>query len=212
MHLVDSAIREGSYASDRFRFMHKYFHNILHPPEVEGSQQKRYWVAVACWFFLVVLSIMLPGILGYFVAVSLEENLGSDALRPYEMWVLTILLGLIGGGVFIGNYLWSLIFVKTGFLSPEAVIRIQTNRAPSAKGERIHRRISLSLSVLIPVFLIYVGWYLHSWWFMAVAALLGIWLFISVWAGWKEADALIASSWSLSSAYDRTTRDADKSG
>jgi hypothetical protein len=182
--------------------MRKPFYEILHPAEVKGAQRGRYWIAVGGWFFLVVLLLMLFGVLGYLLVIVLETNLGADALRAYEMWALAILLALMGGSIFLGDYLWGLLFIKTGFLSSEAVIRISTNRAPTVKGEKIHSRISFSLSILIPLFLIGVGWYLHSWWFMALAGLLGVWLFISVWAGWKNADALIAGDEPLPSELD----------
>lgn len=144
------------------------------------------------WFVMMLTTLMiLEG--GLFVVVNaLEKRMGTVALRPYETWILMSGLFTVVVSILLGDQLWGKLFVKSGFLCSEAVIRIRTNRAPTAKGEKIHRRISLSLSVLIPVFLFYVGWYLQSWWMMGLAALVGIWLFVSVWAGWKGADAMIA--------------------
>lgn len=150
----------------------------------------------------------LEGVL--FVVVSaLEERMGTEALRPYETWILMSGLFAVVISALLGDQLWGRLFVKSGYLSPEAVIRIRTNRAPTAKGEKIHRRISLSLSILIPIFLVGVGWYLNSWWMMGLAALVGIWLSVSVWAGWKKADAMIAGTESLPSEFKGVADDLD---
>lgn len=171
--------------------MRKPFQDILHPPEVKGKGQRRYWIAVVAWFVMMLLMLATLGGILLIIVTALENKMGSDVLRPYDMWILmsVILTGI--ASILLSDQLWGKLFVKSGFLSPEAAIRIRTNRAPTAKGEKIHRRISLSLSILIPVFLVYVGWYLHSWWMMGLAALVGVWLFVSVWAGWKKADDMI---------------------
>lgn len=190
--------------------MRKPFHEILHPPEVKGAQQYRYWIAVMGWLVLVIMVAALVGILGYLAVVSIEAKFGTEGLRPYEMWILGFLLLGLGGSIFLGDFLWGLAFIKTGYLSREAVIRIRTNRAPTARGEHIHRRISLSLSLLIPVALIWVGWYLKSWWMMSLMFLLGAWLFWSIWAGWKNADAMNAGNAPLPSEFEGVTDDLDK--
>jgi len=136
--------------------------------------------------------------------------MGTEALRPYDTWLLFSVMLIGVASIFLSDQLWGKLFVKSGYLSPEAVIRIRTNRAPTAKGEKVHRRISLSLSVLIPVFLIGVGWYLHSWWMMSLAALVGVWLLVSVWAGWKNADAVIAGNAPLPSEFEGVANDLDK--
>ena len=93
------------------------FHEILHPPEVRGQQQRRYWIAVVGWLVLVILVVALVGILGYLAVVSLKAKFGTDGLRPYEMWILGFLLAGLGGSIFLGDYLWGLLFVSTGYLS-----------------------------------------------------------------------------------------------
>lgn len=172
--------------------MRKPFHDILHPPEVKGGGQRRYWIAVVAWLVMMQIMLAASGGILFAVVTALEDRMGTEALRPYETWILMSLLFTGMASILLSDQLWGKLFVKSGYLSPEAAIRIRTNRAPTTKGERIHRRISLSLSVLIPVFLIYVGWYLDSWWMMGLAFLVGVWLFVSVWAGWKGADAMIA--------------------
>lgn len=175
--------------------MRKPFHEILHPPEVKGAQQHRYWIAVAGWFALILLGIAILGGLELWAVYLIEHRLGPNALTGVlgidEIWLLagTLMIGVLA--IFLGDFLWGLVFIKTGYLSREAVIRIRTNRAPTARGEHIHRRISLSLAVLIPVALVWVGWYLESWLMMGLMLLLGVWLFWSIWAGWQNADAMV---------------------
>jgi hypothetical protein len=190
--------------------MRKPFHDILNPPEVKGGEHQLYWIAAVAWLVIVLTMLMaLEG--GLFAVVSaLEKQMGMEALRPYETWVLMSGLFAVIVGVLLGDQLWGKLFVKSGYLSQEAVIRIRTNRAPTAKGEKIHRRISLSLSILIPIFLVCVGWYLHSWWMMGLAALVGVWLFVSVWAAWKNADAVIAGNAPLPSEFEGVADDLDK--
>lgn len=189
--------------------MRKPFHDILHPPEVKGGAQRRYWIAIVAWLVIALTMLFILGEVLLAAVAALEERIGSEALRPYDIWLfmLVILTGI--ASVLLGDQLWGRLFVKSGYLSPDAVIRIRTNRAPTAKGEKIHRRISLSLSVLIPVSLVSVGWYLHSWWMMGLAALVGVWLFVSVWAGWKKADAMIAGNESLPSEFKGVADDLD---
>jgi hypothetical protein len=193
----------------------KPFQGILHPPEVKGTQQRRYWIAVAGWFIFILLGIAILGGLELWAIYLLEHQLGSNALTDVlgfdEIWLLagTLMIGVLG--IFLGDYLWGLLFIKTGYLSREAVIRIRTNRAPTARGEGIHRRISLSLAVLIPVALVWVGWYLESWWMMSLMLLLGVWLFWSVWSGWQNADAMAAGNQELPPDLEkRVTHDLDK--
>ncbi|MCL5061189.1 MAG: hypothetical protein M1449_12405 [Candidatus Thermoplasmatota archaeon] len=189
--------------------MRKPFHDFLNPPEVKGGGQRRYWIAVVAWLVMMLTTlIILSGILLAVVAI-LETRMGTEALRPYDMWLFMSLIFVLIASILLSDQLWGRLFVKSGYLSPEAVVRIRTNRAPTAKGEKIHRRISLSLSILIPVFLVCVGWYLHSWWMMGLAALLGVWLFVSVWAGWKKADAMIEGKLPPPEGADRVLRDIE---
>lgn len=190
--------------------MRKPFHDILHPPEVKGGGQRRYWIAVVAWFVMMFAMLFTLGGALLAAVSALEARMGTEALRPYDTWLLISVMLTGVASILLSDQLWGKLFVKSGFLSPEAVIRIRTNRAPTAKGEKIHRRISLSLSILIPIFLVCVGWYLHSWWMMGLAALVGVWLFVSVWAGWKKADAMIAGNESLPSEFKSVADDLDK--
>jgi hypothetical protein len=106
--------------------------------------------------------------------------------------VLWGMLACVFIGVFLGDYLWGKAFVKSGYLSPAAAIRIRTNRAPTARGERAHRRLSLSLSVLIPLGIAGVGAYAGQYWLIPFMLILGLWLFVSLRAGWQQADDLMA--------------------
>lgn len=190
--------------------MRKPFHDILHPPEVKGGGQRRYWIAVMAWFVMMFAMLFILGGVLLAVVAALEARIGTEALRQYDTWLLISVMLTGVASILLSDQLWGKFFVKSGYLSPEAVIRIRTNRAPTARGEQIHRRISLSLSILIPIFLICVGWYLHSWWMMGLAALVGVWLFVSVWAGWKKADAMIAGNESLPSEFKGVADDLDK--
>ena len=190
--------------------MPKPFHDILHPPEVQGRQLRRYWIAVAGWFVLMLLGILLLGGLVLIAVYLLESRFGTTALDPYEMWIFGGMLVSGGLGIFLGDWIWRRLFVKTGYLSREAVIRIRTNRAPTTRGERIHRRLSLSLSLLIPVFLVWVGWYLDSDWMMGLMALLGVWLFVSVRAGWKKVDAMSTGKEPMPQRLERVADDLDE--
>lgn len=126
------------------------------------------------------------------VVAWLESTQGTEALRPYELLILGSLL--LGGviGIFLGDYLWGKAFVKSGYLSPAAAIRIRTNRAPTVRGERAHRRLSLSLSVLIPLGIAGLGVYAGQYWLIPFMLILGLWLFVSIRAGWQQADDMMA--------------------
>lgn len=190
--------------------MRKPFHDILHPPEVKGGGQRRYWIAVVAWFAMMFAMLFILGGVLLAVVAALEARIGTEALRQYDTWLLISVMLTGVASILLSDQLWGKLFVKSGYLSPEAVIRIRTNRAPTAGGEQIHRRISLSLSILVPIFLICVGWYLHSWWMMGLAALVGVWLFVSVWAGWKKAGAMIAGNESLPSEFKGVADDLDE--
>lgn len=190
--------------------MRKPFHEILHPPEVKGAQQHRYWIAVMGWLVFALFGFLFFVGLEALLMFLYERRFGATALGAQGEWILggVLISGVLG--VFLGDFLWGLAFIKTGYLSRATVIRIRTNRAPTARGEHIHRRISLSLSLLIPVALIWVGWYLKSWWMMSLMFLLGVWLFWSIWAGWKNADAMNAGNAPLPSEFEGVTDDLDK--
>lgn len=142
-----------------------------------------------------------------------ERQFGAAALNAdgTDIWILGGFIVSVVLGIFLGDYLWGLLFVGTGYLSREAVIRIRTNRAPTTRGERIHRRMSLTLSALIPAALVWVGWYLDAWWVMGLAILLGGWLSLSIWAAWKSAHAMVAGNLELpADLEERVMHNLDK--
>ena len=120
-----------------------------------------------------------------------EKEYGESALTNAK-WVLWVGLACGPAGILLGDYLWGKVFVKSGYLSPAAAIRIRTNRAPTARGERAHRRLSLSLSVLIPLGIAGLGVYTGQYWLIPFMLILGLWLFISIRAGWQQADDMMA--------------------
>ena len=176
--------------------MHKPFHDILHPPELQGRERRRYWIAVGGWFVFTIGGIGFYGSILLFIAKYLERSYGDNfmmaAFGLADEWLLAVVL-LVGViSFFGGDYLWGKAFVKSGYLSPAAAIRIRTNRAPTARGERNHRRLSLTLAVLIPLLFMGVAWYLEAYWLIAVVLVFGAWFFIMIWAGWQRADDMVA--------------------
>jgi len=120
--------------------MRKPFEDILHPPEVKGNQQWRYWVAVGGWFIFVLFGIAFLGGVELWYLSLLEQRYGPNAFQEFfgvdEIWLLGATLITIVSGIFFGNYFWGLLFVRTGYLSREAAIRLRTNRAPTTYGEQ----------------------------------------------------------------------------
>ncbi|MCG3188107.1 MAG: hypothetical protein IOMNBAOH_02831 [Rhodocyclaceae bacterium] len=176
--------------------MHKPFHDVLHPPELQGRDRRRYWIAVAGWFVFMLAAVSFLGVIELMVAKELDRQYGpsfmSTAFNLGDEWLLAITLFTGVLGIFLGDYLWGKVFVKSGYLSPAAAIRIRTNRAPTARGERAHRRLSLSLSVLIPLGIAGLGVYTGQYWLIPFMLILGLWLFISIRAGWQQADDMMA--------------------
>jgi len=171
--------------------MHKPFHDVLHPPELQGRERRRYWIAVGGWFVFTMTCLVLSLALWIGILVLIEgESFFSDKTpaKPYGLWGV---LACVVIGAFLGDYLWGKAFVKSGYLSPAAAIRIRTNRAPTARGERAHRKLSLSLAVLIPLGIAGLGVYARQYWLIPLMMIMGLWLFISLWAGWKQSDAMI---------------------
>lgn len=174
------------------RIMHKPFHDILHPPELQGRERRRYWMAVGGWFVFMMTCLILSLALWIGILVLIEgESFFSDETpaKPYGLWGVLVFTVI---GIFLGDYLWGKVFVKSGYLSPAAAIRIRTNRAPTARGERIHRRLSLSLAVLIPLGIAGMGAYAGQYWLIPFMLIMGLWLFTSLWAGWQQADDMLA--------------------
>lgn len=172
--------------------MHKPFHDVLHPPELQGRERRRYWIAVGGWFVLTMACLALSLTLWIGVLVLIEgESFLSDRTpaKPYGLWGVLVCVVV---GAFLGDYLWGKVFVKSGYLSPAAAIRIRTNRAPTARGERIHRRLSLTYAALIPLLFSGVAWYLETYWLIAVILPFGAWFVLMIWAGWQKADAMMA--------------------
>jgi len=172
--------------------MHKPFHDVLHPPELQGRERRRYWIAVGGWFVAVTSIVSLIGLLNVLAAYWAENRFTEEWLARYDYLMLPLLLVSMSSGILLGDYLWGKIFVKSGYLSPAAAIRIRTNRAPTARGERRHRKLSLSLSVLIPLGIAGLGVYTAQYWMIPFMLVVGLWLFFSVRAGWKQADAMMA--------------------
>jgi uncharacterized membrane protein YhaH (DUF805 family) len=176
--------------------MHKPFHDILHPPELQGRERRRYWIAVGGWFVFTIGGIVFYGSILLSIAKYLERTYGDKfmmtAFGLADEWLLAVMLPLVVISVFGGDYLWGKAFVKSGYLSPAAAIRIRTNRAPTARGERIHRRLSLTYAALIPLLLMGVAWYLETYWLIPVVLVLGAWFVLMIWAGWQRADDMMA--------------------
>jgi hypothetical protein len=130
------------------------------------------------------------------VVQHLESAYGSEFMATVfglaDEWLLAMVILIVFLSIFLGDYLWGKVFVKSGYLSPAAAIRIRTNRAPTARGERAHRRLSLSLSVLIPLGIAGLGVYGGQYWLIPFMLILGLWLFISIRAGWQQADDMMA--------------------
>lgn len=122
-------------------------------------------------------------------------------------------LVLVGSCVFLGDYLWTKIFVSSGYLNNATVIRMRTNRAPTAKGERIHRKISLGLGVLIPAFIGGLGWYGEPYWLIPLAMVFSLWLLVSLLGGWSRSDATIEGREAYSqSEADRVLHGLERRG
>lgn len=170
--------------------MRKPFQEVLHPPELKGLERRRYWIAAACWLPCVLMCMwgsyyLLVGAFSWIYGDGFTK--GNEAGNV----VLWSSLALVGTCVFLGDYLWTKIFVSSGYLSNSTVIRLRTNRAPTAKGERIHRKLSLSLGILIPAFIAGLSWYVEQYWLIPLAMIFGLWLFVSLLGGWRRSDAIV---------------------
>jgi hypothetical protein len=180
--------------------MHKPFHDVLHPPELQGRERRRYWIAVGGWFVFTIGGIGFYGSILLAVVAHLEGTYGTNFMTivfgiaddQADKWLLAAGLLVVVISFFGGDYLWGKVFVKSGYLSPAAAIRIRTNRAPTARGERIHRRLSLTYAALIPLLFMGVAWYLETYWLIPVVLVLGVWFVRIIWTGWKQSDAMIA--------------------
>jgi hypothetical protein len=176
--------------------MHKPFHDVLHPPELQGRERRRYWIAVAGWFVLTIGGMGFYGSILLAVVQHLESAYGSEFMATVfglaDEWLLAMVILIVFLSIFLGDYLWGKVFVKSGYLSPAAAIRIRTNRAPTARGERVHRRLSLTFAAMIPLLFSGVAWYLEAYWLIAVAWVFGAWFFLMIRAGWQQADDMMA--------------------
>ena len=130
------------------------------------------------------------------VVQHLESAYGSEFMATVfglaDEWLLAMVILIVFLSIFLGDYLWGKVFVKSGYLSPAAAIRIRTNRAPTARGERVHRRLSLTFAAMIPLLFSGVAWYLEAYWLIAVAWVFGAWFFLMIRAGWQQADDMMA--------------------
>lgn len=174
--------------------MHRPFHDVLHPPELHGRERRRYWIAVVGWFVITIGGLGFYGSILLAVVKRLESAYGPNftVFGLGDEWLLTAVILLVFLSAFLGDYLWGKVFVKSGYLSPAAAIRIRTNRAPTARGERMHRRLSLTYAALIPLLFMGVAWYLETYWLIPVVLVLGAWFVLMIWAGWQRADDMMA--------------------
>lgn len=163
---------------------------ILHPPELKGRERRRYWLAVAGWLAITLslLLVMGGGLLGI---VWLCELVWGAAYRQYEELAL---LGLLIGGVvsvIYGDRLWYRLFIRSGYLSDAATIRLLSNRAPTRVSERRHRWLGQAwLLAIYGIFGFIAVWH-EQWWVLVIVVPLAIWGVFLIRNAWKEADDML---------------------
>lgn len=147
----------------------KLFRDVLEPEqppeELDWEQRRRYYVAYGIWFLLSPIGLAI----GLIAAVVLEFVIvgGVDALREGGAMAvlraandpvysqrnehiglpLMFVLGL--GGFLLANVLWNRLFIKSGYLSKTAVRRLNMNRTPTERGERI--RVGIGYVVYLAI-------------------------------------------------------------
>ena len=159
---------------------------ILQPPELRGADKQRYWIAIFSWFALLIGVIIILASVLIVIVIWVENTYGEEYLGAHG-WALSALFACAILSVLIGDHLWGRLFVKSGYLSRAALIRISTNRFPTKKSERNQRRASVALSILAPALLGLAGWYWQSYWVMGGAVVFLIWLYVSIRNAWLKA-------------------------
>lgn len=148
----------------------KLFRDVLEPEqppeELDREQRRRYYFAYGIWFLLSPIGLAI----GLIAAVVLEFVItsGVDALleggavaviraasdpvysQQNEHIGLPLMFVLGLGGFLLANVLWNRLFIKSGYLSKTAVRRLNMNRAPTERGERI--RVGIGYVVYLAIF------------------------------------------------------------
>jgi hypothetical protein len=165
---------------------------ILHPPELKGRERLRYWLAVSAFLPIAATLLLLTGGGVVLVLWSLETSLGEEAVAPYvEFFMFSILVcGLMS--VFLGDRLWTRLFLKSGYLSDAAAIRILSNRAPTRKGERRHRWLGQAILLLIYGILGGMAVWGGQWWVLVIVVPLAVWGVFLIRNAWKDVDSMLA--------------------
>lgn len=172
--------------------MLKSVQTILHPPELKGKERRRYWLAVGGWFGCLI------GLLGIFFSIFfaflyiLEKIFGEPFLN--ELHAAWFLIPMCAGGIvtiILSDRLWSHLFIKSGYLTDAAAIRILSNRAPTQTSERRHRWLGQAVLLFIyGTFGLIAVWH-RQWWVLVIVVPLALWGVFLIRNAWKEADQML---------------------
>lgn len=175
--------------------MLKSVHTILHPQELKGREHRRYWIAVLGWFVVMLGLLAVLGGALLVVVWGLEERFGTAALAPYESLIFGSGIVICIVGVLGGDRLWLHLFINSGYLSDATTIRLMSNRAPTERGERVHRWLGPSLLLAIYGTLAIMAVMAHQWWVLFVALPLLIWGLLLMHMARKQADEMLAGGY-----------------
>jgi hypothetical protein len=147
----------------------KLFRDVLEPEqppeELDREQRRHFFIAFGLWFFFatagLALGLVLAILLGFIYASGIDALIagGFGAVwraagdpvysKQHEHIVLPLMFVLGLGGFLLANVLWNRLFIKTGYLSVAAVKRLNMNRAPTERGERI--RVGIGYVVYLAI-------------------------------------------------------------
>jgi hypothetical protein len=172
--------------------MRRPLQEILHPAELKSGDRRRYWLAVAAWFGLQVGVLCAWGGVLLLMVWLIESRIGPEKLLPYEDALLIAVLVSIIVGAILTDYLWYRFFIRSGYLSDAAAIRLLSNRAPTLHGERRHRWLGQAVLLLIYGVLGFMAIMARQWWVLVMVAPLAVWGVFLIRNSWKETDAMLA--------------------
>jgi len=137
-------------------------------PDLDPTETSRYYKALASWF---AISLVGTGI-GFFIGAiaafiyikgidALVAGSAKDFLRfllhpqsntsQTELIGFGLVLGLGLAGGALGNLVWYLIFIRSGYLSANTTQRLRVNQAPTQYSEKI--RVTVG-------YVFYIGFFL----------------------------------------------------
>jgi len=122
----------------------------------------------------------------------LEQQFGTVTLAAYDSLILGSIFLIVIVSVLGGDRLWLRIFIQSGYLNDAATIRLMSNRAPTGRGERVHRWFGPLLLLAIYGALSFAGVMARQWWMLFLALPLLVWGLLLMHTARKQADEMLA--------------------